>query len=114
MNKLRSSWNSDRVAACILCKPVKAVRVKRPVHLYSECRGNQLKVLSVRRAVKFSAVYGSAIVSAPCTDSGLVVELADGTRYEYSRTFDGVFTKTCETAPAVQLPCISSAVSKAA
>ena len=114
MNNLRSSWNSDRVAACILCKPAKAVRAKRPVHLFTVYHDNQLKVLSIRRTVKFSAVYRAAIVSAVCTDSGLVVELADGSRYEYSRTFDGVFTKTGEVAPAVSMVGFPGAVSKAA
>ena len=114
MHSIHSSWNSDRVASCIICKPTKAVRAKRPVRLYTSYSGNQLKVLSVRRTVKFSAIYRAAIVSAVCTDSGLVVELADGSRYEYSRTFDGVFTKTGETMPVVPAVCLPGPVSKAA
>ena len=86
MKKINSSWNPDRVAACLIGKGgKKAVSGRRPVKMFAEYRGNALTVKTYKGSVAFVADYPAKIVSACYRAPELAVELGDGSRYLYRR-----------------------------
>ena len=80
---IKSSWNPYRVAACCTQKPRKVASCGRSVRIFAEFRGNTLKVKTQRGIVKFEADYSAKIVSALVRGEKLIVELANGARFEY-------------------------------
>ena len=95
MKSIRSSWNSDRVAACVENRPRKVSAQKKVVKMYTEIRGNSVAVKTYRHAVKFAHVYEAKVVSAHLGDEALVIELENGSIYEYARKGNGFALMSC-------------------
>ena len=87
MAHIRSSWNSDRVAASCFNKP-HAQPKKRVVRMFTEYRGRELKLKTAYGSVRFSARYESDIVAAGLDGTALTVELADGSAFRYEPVND--------------------------
>lgn len=83
MKTLRSSWNSDRVAACYVNRP-RTTPKKRETRMYTEYRGKNLKVKTYRNAIRYAASYNSDIASAVYSSGELTVRLIDGSIYTYA------------------------------
>lgn len=81
---IRSSWNSDRVAACCINKPHKTAAVRRPVRMYTEFSGHALTVKTYRGAVKFAHVYDADVIDAWLSSDVLEVGLENGAAYVYA------------------------------
>jgi len=90
-----SSWNTDRVAACCLVSRHPVSAQKKVVKMYTEIRSNFVAVKTYRRAVRFAHEYEAKVLSAHLGDNGLVVELANGSTYEYARIGDKFVLTGC-------------------
>ena len=81
---IRSSWNSDRVAACCINKPRKDAAVRRPARMYAKFSGRALTVKSNRGALKFVHLYEADVICALMSADTLEVELENGAKCFYA------------------------------
>ena len=109
MKSIRSSWNSDRVAACVENRPRKVSAQKKVVKMYTEIRGNSVAVKTYRHAVKFAHVYEAKVVSAHLGDEALVIELENGSTYEYARKGNGFALTGCSLPKKTEEGAVASA-----
>ena len=109
MKSIRSSWNSDRVAACVENRPRKVSAQKKVVKMYTEIRGNSVAVKTYRHAVKFAHVYEAKVVSAHLGDEALVIELENGSTYEYVRKGNGFALTGCSLPKKAEEGAVASA-----
>ena len=107
--KICSSWNTDRVAACFIAKPRKVSAQKKVVKMYTEIRGNSVAVKIYRRAVKFAHVYEAKVVSAHLGDEALIIELENGSTYEYARKGNGFALTGCSLPRKTEDGAVASA-----
>ena len=82
-NHIRSSFNSDRIAACLASKKRKA-RTASARHYYAQYSGNVVSVRYGRGHIKFERAFDSKIVSAVCREGNLNVELENGANYVFA------------------------------
>ncbi len=104
---IRSSWNSNRVAACCansVRKPLEACSPK----MYTEYRAATLKVVTRRGSVKFEHTYTSPVASACVVDGELRVTLENGVGLFYG--YDGS-SFVCRSS-AMAEPVLAEAVSE--
>ena len=77
MFHIHSSFNSDRIAACLLNKPPKKP-TRKEIRIFTVYKDNELKVKTSRGAIKFMTTLPDKITSACCSNGQLTVMLADG------------------------------------
>lgn len=97
MKTLRSSWNSDRIAAC---SKVSAghVRSPRKRYLFAQYRGKEVSVIGARGKKFLTIRFDSEIASAIIKDERLYVETRDRSAYIY-HAISGVLISTDRPTP---------------
>ena len=83
MKTLRSSWNSDRIAACCQ-KPAKRPHIPRKRYLFAQYRGKEVSIMGAYGKKHFTIRFDSEIVSAIVKDDNLYVETMDQSTYIYN------------------------------
>jgi len=79
---MRSSWNSDKIAASILNKDHSA-RKPAKRYYFAQRRGNEVSVCNARGKVRFTYAFNCALESALIVDDVLKVTAEDGSVYTF-------------------------------
>ena len=83
MKTLRSSWNSDRIAACYQ-KTTKRPHAPRKRYLFAQYRGQEVSIVGSRGKKHHTIRFGSEIESAIIKEENLYVETMDQSTYIYN------------------------------
>ena len=81
MKTLKSSWNSDRVAAATIAKRSCPARPVSAMFTQYKAGSDEVQVITRRGRVVFSRRFGGAIASACLHGDALEVETVAGRRY---------------------------------
>ena len=100
MQRIKSSWNEDRIAASCCNRRHSKKNGPRPSALYAEYKLNtdKVTVFTRRRREVFARRFGDAIRSARIEGAALRVETVNGSRYKC----DAVTGELLEAWPAVE------------
>lgn len=96
---IHSSWNSDRVAACHICRPHTARAVRKP-YLYAQYRDNEVSVRGARGKVRFTLKFDRKVLSAVIKDDHLIVTTADECIRHYDVMTHKLISEIWPTPPA--------------
>ena len=85
MRTLKSSWNSDRVAAAFCNRRQPKRAVSRPTAFYTQYKngGDAVTVYTRRGRKVFSCRFGEEIASACIVNEKLRVETVNGSRFQF-------------------------------
>lgn len=85
MRTLKSSWNSDRVAAAFCNRRQPKRAVPRPAAFYTQYKngGDAVTVYTRRGRKVFSRQFGEEIASACVVEEELRVETVSGSRFQF-------------------------------
>jgi len=106
---MRSSWNSDKIAASILSKD-HPVRKSAKRYCFAQRRGNVVSVCNASGKARFTYAFNCALASALVVDEVLKVTAEDGSVYAFdvhtgrqlaSRLSQHVLDQVAFTAPLV-------------
>ena len=85
MKTLRSSWNSDRIAACNKVS-TRRFYTPRKRYLFAQYRGKEVSVVGSRGKKHLTIQFDSEIVSAIIRDEKLYIGTMDQSTYIYNAT----------------------------
>ena len=107
MKTLRSSWNSDRIAAAVCSRRPARKTEHRPPALYAQLnvKSNVVSVFTRRGREVFSRRFDDAVYSACIVGNSLQVEMVDGGRYLFDAWSGDLLTaEVSPKPPAGDLP----------
>ena len=99
MRKLRSSWNSDRIAAAFI-KSNKVTRQSRGRYLVASYKGNEVKVHGGRGKCYIRLEFDESVESAIVRDEILTVITRDLSRYVHNAVTGELISVERPTSPA--------------
>ena len=99
MKTLRSSWSSDRIAACSKVS-TRRFYTPRKRYLFAQYRGNAVSVVGSRGKKHLTIQFDSEIVSAIIREEKLYVETVNQSTYIYNATSGVLISETHPTPHA--------------